>query len=225
MQTSAVIGIASDVRNNGAAAETSPEYYMLRKPTLDATFRNQMPPSGWRQAKVAIRTPMNPKVMAVWLQKEIAAIGPALPVTISTMQERVSRLNDRPRFNAILLALFAAMGLVLAAIGLFGVMSFLVGQRTQEIGVRMALGATPRAITKLILSRAAVWALAGAITGLVGSLFATRALRSLLFQVPAHDPWTFAVVLPGLLLVAMAAAWIPSARAARVDPMTALRQE
>jgi len=148
-----------------------------------------------------------------------------LPVTISTMRERVSRLNDRSRFNAILLALFAAMGLVLAAIGLFGLMSFLVGQRTREIGVRMALGATPRAITKLILSRAAVWTLAGATTGLIGSLFATRALRSLLFEVPAHDPWTLAAVLSGLLLVAMPAAWIPSLRAARVDPMTALRQE
>ncbi len=224
-QTSTVVGITTDVRNNGAAGETSPEYYMLRKPTLDATFRNQMPPSGWRQAKVAIRAPMSPSVMAGWLKREIAAIDPALPVTISTMQERVSRLSDRPRFNAILLALFAAMGLVLAAIGLFGVMSFLVGQRTQEIGVRMALGATPRTITKLILSRAAVWTLAGAVTGLIGSLFATRALRSLLFEVPEHDPWIFAVVLPGLLLVAMAAAWIPSQRAARVDPMTALRQE
>jgi len=117
------------------------------------------------------------------------------------------------------------MGLVLAAIGLYGVMSFLVGQRTQEIGVRMALGATPRTITKLILSRAAVWTLAGAVAGLAGSLFAARALRSVLFEVPEHDPWIFAVVLPGLLLVALAAAWIPSLRAARVDPMTALRQE
>jgi predicted permease len=222
---STVIGIAADVRNNGPAGETSPEYYMLRKPTLDATFRNQMPPSGWRQAKVAIRTPVNPNAMADWIKKEIAAIDPALPVTVSTMQQRVSRLNDRPRFNAVLLALFAGMGLVLAAIGLYGVMSFLVGQRTQEIGVRMALGATPRAITKLVLSHAAVWTLGGALPGLIGSLFAVRAVRSLLFEVPEHDPWTFAVVLPGLLLVALAAAWIPSLRAARVDPMTALRHE
>jgi predicted permease len=220
-----VIGIAADVRNNGPAGETSPEYYMLRKPTLDATFRNQMPPSGWRQAKVAIRTPVNPDLMASWLKGEIAAIDPTLPVTISTMQQRVSRLNDRPRFNAILLALFAGMGLVLAAIGLYGVMSFLVGQRTQEIGVRMALGATPEAVTKLILSRAAAWTLGGTLLGFVSSLFAGRAVRSLLFQVPEHDPWTFVVVLPCLLLVALAAAWIPSRRAAGVDPMSALRHE
>jgi putative ABC transport system permease protein len=222
---SMVIGIAADVRNNGPAGETSPEYYMLRKPKLDTTFRNQMPPNGWRQAKVAIRTSMNSSVMAGWLKKEIAEIDPALPVSVSTMQQRVSRLNDRPRFNAILLALFAAMGLVLAAIGLYGVMAFLVGQRTQEIGVRMALGATPRLITKLILSHAAVWTLHGAVAGLIGSLFAVRAVRSLLFEVPEHDPWTLGLVLPGLLLVALTAAWIPSVRAARVDPMTALRYE
>jgi hypothetical protein len=224
-QTSMVIGIAADVRNNGPAGEISPEYYMLRKPTPDATFRNQMPGNGWRQAKVAIRTPMNPAVMAGWLKKEIAAIDPALPITVSTMQQRVSRLNDRPRFNAILLTLFAAMGLTLAAIGLYGVMSFLVGQRTQEIGVRMALGATPRAITQLILARAAAWTLAGTFTGLVGSWFAARAIGSLLFEVPERDPWTLAAVVPGLLLVALAAAWIPSLRAARLDPMTALREE
>jgi ABC-type antimicrobial peptide transport system permease subunit len=163
--------------------------------------------------------------MAGWLKKEIAEIDAALPVTVSTMQQRVSRLNDRPRFNAVLLALFAAMGLVLAAIGLYGVMAFLVGQRTQEIGVRMALGATPRVITKLILSHAAVWTLGGALVGLIGSLFATRAVRSLLFEVPEHDPWTLGLVLPGLLLAALTAAWIPSVRAARVDPMTALRHE
>jgi putative ABC transport system permease protein len=220
-----VIGIAADVRNNGPAAEASPEYYTLRKPTLDVTFRNQMPPSGWRQAKVAIRTPVNPNVMGGWLRKEIAAIDPALPVTVSTMQQRVSRLADRPRFNAFLLALFAGMGLALAAIGLYGVMSFLVGQRTQEIGVRMALGATPRAITKLMLLRAAAWTLAGALSGLIGSLFAVRAVRSLLFEVPERDPWTVAVVLPLLSLVALMAAWIPSLRAARADPMTALRHE
>ena len=222
---STVIGIAADVRNNGPAGETSPEYYMLRKPTLDATFRNQMPPNGWRQAKVAIRTPVNSIVMAGLLIKEIAAIDPMLPVTVSTLRQRVSRLNDRPRFNAMLLSLFAGAGLLLAAFGLYGVMSFLVAQRTQEIGVRMALGATPVAITNLILSRAASWTVVGALAGFIASLFAVRGLRSLLFGVPERDPWTFAVVLPVLLLVALLAAWLPSLRAARVDPMTALRHE
>jgi predicted permease len=220
-----VIGVADDVRNNGPSIDTSPEYYMLRKPTLDATFRNQMPPSGWRQARIAIQTPVNSKLMAGWLTTEIAAVDPSLPVAISTMEQRINRLADRPRFNAMLLALYAGVGLLLASIGLYGVMSFVVGQRTQEIGVRMALGATPRAIIRLVMSRAAAWTLGGALVGLIGSLYAVRALRSLLFQVPERDPWSFAVVLPVLFVVALAAAWVPARRASRVDPMTALHHE
>jgi ABC-type antimicrobial peptide transport system permease subunit len=104
-------------------------------------------------------------------------------------------------------------------------MAFLVGQRTQEIGVRMALGATPRDITQMVLSRAARWTAAGLAGGLIGSLFATRILRSMLFDVPERDPWTYGMVLPLLLLIALTAAWIPSRRAARVHPMTALRHE
>src|SRR5205085_8932580 len=106
-----------------------------------------------------------------------------------------------------------------------GVMAFLIGQRTQEIGVRMALGATPGTIAKLMLLRAGRWTVAGVLLGMVGSLFATRALRAMLFQVPEKDPWTFGIALPCLLLIALLAAWIPSRRAARVDPMTALRHE
>ncbi len=220
-----VVGIAGNVRNLGPLRQSDPEYYLLRKRTPDEVFRNQSPPMGWRQAKVAIRTPVDRGMMTGWLKREFAAIDPALPVTIGAMQQRVSRMVQRPRFNAWLLSLFAGMGVLLAAVGLYGVMAFLVGQRRQEIGVRMALGATPRAVAKLVLSRAAVWTLAGAVAGLAGSLFATRAVRTLLFQVPERDPWTFAVVLPALLLIALAAAWVPSLRAARVDPMQALRHE
>jgi ABC-type antimicrobial peptide transport system permease subunit len=89
----------------------------------------------------------------------------------------------------------------------------------------MALGATPGAIVKLVLSRAALWTLTGALLGLIGSLFASRAILSLLFEVPERDPWTFGVAFPVLLLIALAAAWIPARRAARVDPLTALRYE
>ena len=220
-----VIGVAADVKNRGPMQPSEPEFYILRKHTADETFQNQEPGLGWRQAKVAIRTSVNSKVMADWLKREFAALDPALPVTLGSLQQRVGKLVDRPRFNAFLLTLFAGMGVLLAAIGLYGVMAFLVGQRTQEIGVRMALGATPVAITKLVLGRAAVWTLAGALMGLAGSLFATRALQTMLFEVPARDWWTFSVVLPALLLIALGSAWIPALRAARVDPMTALRHE
>ncbi len=225
VQWATVVGVAADVKNLGPMQPSEPEYYILRKHVPDENSRIQEPPTGWRQAKVAIRTSVNGNVMAGWIKREFAALDPALPVTIGSMQRRVGRLVDRPRFNAFLLTLFGGMGLLLAAIGLYGVMAFLVGQRTQEIGVRMALGATPAAITKLVLSRAAAWTLVGVLVGLAGSLFATRALRSMLFEVEARDPWTFLVVLPVLLLIALGAAWIPTLRASRVDPMTALRHE
>ena len=220
-----VVGVAADVKNDGPTMPAAPEYYVLRKPIVDAVFSNQMPPFGWRQAKIAIRTSVNPKVMTDWLKREFAALDPSLPVTFGSMQQRVEVLMDRPRFNALLLSLFAAMGVLLAAIGLYGVMAFLVGQRTQEIGVRMALGATPGGIVKLVLRRASIWTLSGAAIGLLATIFATRVIRTMLFDVPALDPWTLAVVVPGLLCIALAAAWIPSLRAAHVDPMNALRHE
>jgi predicted permease len=220
-----VVGVAADVRNLGPMQPPEPEYYILRRHVPDEISRIQEPPTGWRQAKVAIRTSVNPKVMADWIKREFAALDPALPVTIGSMQRRVGRLVDRPRFNALLLTLFAGMGVLLAAVGLYGVMAFLVTQRTAEIGVRMALGATPGAITKLVLSRAAGWTLAGVVVGLAGSIFAARAIQSMLFGVEARDPGTYLVVLPLLLLIAFAASWIPTLRAVRVDPMTALRHE
>jgi predicted permease len=220
-----VIGVARDVRNLGPLRPADAEYYALRKRTADEVFRNQMPSLGWRDGKIAIRTSTNPQVMSDWIKREFAAIDPALPVTFGSMQQRMTKLVQRPRFNALLLSLFAGMGVLLAAVGLYGVMAFLVGQRTQEIGVRMALGATPGRITKLVLFRALTWTLAGAAAGAIGSVFAARALRTMLFQVPQQDPWAYGVALPVLLLIALAAAWIPSRRAARVDPMTALRQD
>ena len=220
-----VVGVAADVKNLGPMLPSEPEYYILRRHVSDATSHVQEPPTGWRAAKVAIRTSVNPKVMGGWLTREFAAVDPTLPVNIGSMQQKVGRLVDRPKFNALLLTLFAGMGVLLAAVGLYGVMAFLVGQRTPEIGVRMALGATPVAIVRLVLSRAAGWTLAGVVVGLVGSLFATRAIQSMLFDVPARDPWTLSIVLPALILIALAASSIPTVRAARVDPMTALRHE
>ena len=220
-----VIGIARNVRNAGLARDADPEYYVLRKHVPDEIFRSQMPLGGWRQAKIAIRTGLDEGATARWLTREFAEIDPSLPVTISSLGQRVGKLAERPRFNAFLLALFAALGVLLAAVGLYGVMAFLVGQRTQEIGVRMALGATPGAIAKLVLGRALGWTAAGAFLGAVGSLFAARAVRSMLFQAEAQDPWALGTALAAILLIAWAAAWVPSRRAARIDPMSALRHE
>jgi len=172
-----------------------------------------------------IRTGARPQAMAEWVRAEIAALDATLPVSIETMEQRVGKLAVRPRFNALLLGIFAGLGLLLAAIGLYGVISFLVTQRAQEIGVRMALGATPGAISRLVLGQAALWIAAGAVLGAIATLFAVRLLEHMLFRVSAKDPWTLAAALFMLLVVGLAAAWIPSRRAAHVDPMQVLRRE
>ena len=211
-----IVGIAANVKNNGIAEQADPEFYIPWKNEDNQQFRS---------AYVILRTPLDPRTMAAWLRSETAALDPALPAAIETMPQRVGKLSQRPRFNAALLALFAGMGLLLAAVGIYGVVGFLVAQRTQEIGVRMALGATPRSILKLVLGGVARWIAAGAITGLIASWFAWRLLQSLLFQVSIRDPRPLAAAVAVLLVVAFLSAWIPARRAMRVDPMVALRHE
>jgi len=137
------------------------------------------------------------------------------------MASRAEKLTQRPRFNAFLLSVFAATGLGLAAVGLYGVMSFFVAQRTQELGVRIALGATRKEIAALVLSRAALWTAAGATGGLIASIAALRWIRALLYGLPAYDVRTLAAAVTVLFCVALAAAAIPSWRATRVDPLEA----
>jgi len=148
-----------------------------------------------------------------------------LPVEIETMHQRLREIDQRPRFYAFLLAAFAALGALIAAVGLFGVMSFLVAQRTREIGVRMALGATRAHIVRLTLASAARWTLAGAVLGAAASLAATRLLRSLLFETQPADPVTTAAAVAILCAVNLVAAIAPARRAASLDPMETLRHE
>ena len=211
-----VVGVVGNVKNSGLVDDTGPEYYVIRR---------HVPENMGRTATAVVRTVADPDGMARWLRTEVAEIDRGTPVTIESMRQHVGKLAEQPRFNAVLLGLFAGVGLLLATIGLYGVVSFLVAQRTQEIGVRMALGATPLAITGMVLRHAARSTAAGAALGAVGSLFTLRLLRSMLFHVSASDPWTVAAVLAVLAAVAMLAAWVPSRRAARVNPVEALRQE
>jgi ABC-type antimicrobial peptide transport system permease subunit len=168
---------------------------------------------------------MNTLALAPWIRSEAAAIDPTVPVTIEAMGQRVGKLADRPRFNAVLLSLFAGTGVLLAGIGIYGLVGFLVVQQTREIGVRMALGATPQGIMKMLFSNVARWTVAGAVTGILGAWFCSRLLESLLFGVRAHDPFLLGLALFILLVVAFLAAWIPARRAMRVDPAIALRYE
>jgi predicted permease len=211
-----VVGVAGNVKNAALMEADEPEYYVARKHSADSPAFT---------ATAILRGAVDPKAMAGWVRTTVASLDPTLPVDIETLAQRVGKLAERPRFNAWLLALFAAMGLLLSAVGLYGVISFLVAQRTQEIGVRMALGATPGAVAKLVLGYAARWTAAGAVLGIIGSLFVTRSIEAMLFHVSARDPWVLAGAVAALWLVALLAAWIPSQRAARVDPMQALRQE
>jgi hypothetical protein len=208
-----VVGVAADVKNGGLTAVADPEFYLPWKAA----------PAGYfRRGTLILRTPQNQQALARWVRSEV---DPTVPVTIEAMSQRVSKLADRPRFNAILLSLFAAMGGLLAAIGMYGVVGFIVARQTREIGVRMALGAMPSSILKMVLSSVARWTLSGAALGLLGAWLSSRLLQSLLFQVRAHDPFLLGLALLALLAVAFFAAWIPARRAMRVDPMVALRYE
>jgi predicted lysophospholipase L1 biosynthesis ABC-type transport system permease subunit len=204
------------VKNNGLIAPADPEFYIPWKDD---------PETYVRRACVTFRTPLSPAAVVPWTLTEIAGLDPTVPVEFATMEARVGKLTQRPRFDAILLSLFAGIGVVLAALGIYGVVSFFVSQRTQEIGVRMALGATPRRILRMVLLNVAHWTVGGALLGLLGAWFCARLLQSLLFEVRAHDPGLFALALLILLTVASFAAWVPARRAARVDPMVALRYE
>jgi ABC-type antimicrobial peptide transport system permease subunit len=211
-----VVGVAADVKNNGLAADADPEFYLPWKTD---------PVELLSAAHVIVRTRMNPKAVAGWMRAETSDLDSALPVTIEAMTRRVSKLADRPRFSAILLSIFAAMGVLLAAIGMYGVVGFIVAQQTREIGVRMTLGAMPSGILKMVLSSVARWTFSGAALGLLGAWLSSRLLESLLFQVRAHDPLLLTLALLVLLAVAFLAAWIPARRAMRVDPVIALRYE
>jgi putative ABC transport system permease protein len=211
-----IVGVATDVRNNGLSAQADPEFYIPWKAD----------PEGYvRRAYLIFRSPLSATTLVPWVRSEIAGLDSTVPVEFATMNARVGRLTQRPRFDAILLSLFAGIGVVLAALGMYGVVSFFVSQRTQEIGVRMALGATPQGILKMVLLSMAGWTAGGAALGLLGSWFGARLLQSLLFEVGAHDPKLFGAALLILLGVAFLAAWIPARRAARLDPMVALRYE
>ncbi|HEV8147530.1 MAG TPA: ABC transporter permease [Bryobacteraceae bacterium] len=218
-----IVGVARDVKNAGLD-RVDPEYYVLRSFSPDAPL-NRRPGDLLRRAFLVVRTSVAADNVTKWLRSEFAAVEPSLPVEFSTLSSRTNALAARPRFQATLITLFAAMGVLLAAIGLYGVMTFLVTQRTREIGVRMALGSTPGAVARLVIRRAAWWAMGGAAAGVLGAIFAGRAIQSLLFEAPTNDAATLVAVVALLFAITLAAAWAPARRASRVDPMTALRHD
>jgi putative ABC transport system permease protein len=176
--------------------------------------------------RIVVRTSTDPMSLVSPIRAQIQSIDSEEgPTRIATMNELVSASLAQPRFNTFLVGLFAALAFILAAIGIYGVISYDVTQRTSEIGLRVALGAQGRDILMLILKQGAVLTLAGLILGIIGSFALTRLLMGLLFEVKPTDPATYVIVSILLVVVAVAACLIPSLRATKVDPLVALRYE
>jgi ABC-type antimicrobial peptide transport system permease subunit len=170
-----------------------------------------------------VRTQADPAISSSFLRAEIAGLDPELPVTIQKMDERVAELAARPRFTAWLLIAFAGVALILACTGLSGVATYLVTQRTRDIGVRMALGATPANVSSAVLREAARWVGAGALMGILLSWTTSKLLASFLHGVTPSDPMTWGIVMLLLSATLGLAVLRPALRAARIDPMNALR--
>ncbi|MGE3435833.1 MAG: ABC transporter permease [Blastocatellales bacterium] len=209
-----IVGVVGDVKNIGLEADA-----------LLATYEPH-PQRPWSTMNLAIRTETEPLSLAAAVRAELRAMEKNLLIrTPSTMDERI-RLSVAPRrFNMALLVVFAALALLLAGAGVYGVMSYTVTQRTHEIGVRMALGAGAIDVLKLIVRQGMKLIIIGALIGLAGAFALTRMMTSLLYGVSATDPVTFIAVALLLTGVALLACWIPARRAAKVDPMIALRCE
>jgi putative ABC transport system permease protein len=210
-----VVGIVGDVKDAGLAEPDPPQVYLPYA---------QWPVSGM---SAVLRTAVPPRSVVESARAAVHGVDPSLPVAnVRTLEQIVAQSISQPRFYMTLLGVFAAVALILAAIGIFGVLSYAVAQRTREIGIRMALGAQERTVVSLVVREAMVLALAGLAIGLVAAFFLSRTLVvSLLFATSPKDPLTFAVV-PFLLgTVALVASYIPARRATRVDPIVALRTD
>jgi predicted permease len=216
-----VVGVVADTRGRGPAFEPEPEFYL---PIA------QVPPQAWdwtqRSMTLVARAAGDPTLLSGAMRDVTRAVDSTLPVyDIATMTERFGRSIAAARFTTLLLATLGAIGLVLACVGLYGVLAYVVAQRTHEIGVRMALGATARDVTLLVTQQGLRLMAIGVIVGIAGALFATRVLAGMLEGVTPTDPVTFVVVTAVLLVAGVIASLIPAQRAARVDPVVALREE
>ena len=188
-----------------------------------------MPPAAWdwigRTMDIVVRT-RSSAVPVNEMRSAVASVAPGVPIyALSTMQQTVSSKLEQSHFDTFLLSIFAATALLLSAIGIYGVLSYTVAQRTREIGVRMALGATPGNVIRDVLSQGLLLTGIGIVIGLIGAFSASRIVQSLLYGIRPTDAITFTAVALILGAVAMAASYIPARRASRVDPMVALRYE
>jgi predicted permease len=212
-----IIGVAENVKNGGLTEPEQPEIYFLRG-KADSDWAGKKP-------VMVISSVLSSQAVAPWVRSQIAGIDPTVPVKIETLDQTVSALAERPRFETALLSFFAFCGLLMSVIGLYGAISFVALQRTQEIGVRMALGATRMNILRLIAGEGVRLIVVGGILGLGAALATGQLLKSLLYNVGPRDPVTYAAVVFLLAFVALAATLIPARAAMKVEPLVALRYE
>ena len=211
--TFTVVGVVGATKSGSLSAPAKPRIYY---------FGTQVP---FGSLTVAIKTARDPLALASAVRHEVAALDPNLPVEALTMDQILADSLARQRFSIQLMAAFAALAAMLAAIGIYGVLAYLVDQRRREFGIRVALGARPGDVLALVLRQGSIPIAAGLIAGIAGALALTRLLKSLLYEVSATDPLIFSAVSLGLIAVSLAAMSIPARRATRVDPVDALRQE
>jgi len=214
------VGVVADVRAWGLDRQIQPEFYVSMA---------QMPPSAWdwigRTMDLTVRTEAS-AVSVEAIQSAVDLVAPGVPVyQLSTMQQKIAGTLERSHFDTFLLALFAATALLLSSIGIYGVMSYVVAQRTRDIGIRMALGATRGQILCDVLTYGMRLTAAGLGLGLLSAFAGTQVLSSLLYGIRATDAITFTVAAGVLCAVALLASFVPARRATRVDPMVALRYE
>jgi putative ABC transport system permease protein len=209
-----IVGVVGDVKYRGLGDENKPVFYQL-------ITRGRL----W-DVWLTVRIKGDAGAVSSAIREEIRRIDPVVPVDrISTLAQSTAESVALPRFRSLLMTLFAATALLLAAVGIYGVVAYSVAQRTQEIGVRMALGASTSGVLRMVIGRGGRLAAAGIVLGLVGASTLTRVLERMLFGVSASDTLTFAGAVLVLGTVAVLASLIPALRAARIDPVTALRQE
>jgi putative ABC transport system permease protein len=208
-----IVGVVKDVKNRGIRNEARPEVIV------------PFAQSPWPSARIAVRTTSDPNALKNSIGKIVQEMDPDLPMAgVRTMEQQIYESMSNDRFNAMMFAAFAAIALLLAAIGIYGVMSFVVAQRSHEVGLRMALGADRNQVVRLVMKDGMTTALLGTALGFAGAYYVGRAMKGMWFGVSDFDPVRFAAIAVTLIATALLACYVPARRAATVDPLVALRE-